>query len=489
MRRVISHIALLSGSLLLLIVGMLTYARRDDPPDWIIFSVQAGNYNSGNVDIYRVLADGTHTEKFVSSIDQNSSFWQILPNPGWLVLHDSSLGGPQLRLIHLMGYTKLVFDEASSTLWPSIYHYDRQRQRVYMTLTNDPFDNRTLWVVDLETAERTSYELPLRLNYIRYQLANEGYVYWSNHASGGDLYLVRFADLPKITRLTTVGTVASDVPFVTDSGWLYYYALHNSLDHYVDLFRMRENGTDVQLVSQQALYLPQLLNFNSGTLDRLDRIYYWSGDPQQPHLVQAKPDGSEAIDLPTTPFAGWGMGWSPDREWFYYAEEVRNPDSSSFTYGNLRRVNLHTGEDQLVWDGGRPYTLTWSTDGQTLLLMAQNANGYSYQELYQMRPDGSEATLLVDNLRSSSLTQLADVDLVVLGTWGEVGSELHILDLKTLEIRRLHEDAPPQLMRQVLATLPMPEFDWQAGWLIGLGVLMVGVGAVSTRWPPFHQRL
>lgn len=495
MRRVVSHVAILFGCLTLLIVGMLAYARRDAPSDWVIFSVQAGNYNSGKVDIYRVLADGTHTEKFISSADDGAFFWWMPANPGWLVGYDAGFDERRLQLIHLLGHTRLNIHE-ESTKWPSLYLYDRQNQLAYLTITDDDWaNNQTLWVFNLNTGEHTPYELPLKLGGMRYELADGGYIFWSDHASAGDLYAVRFANPPEVTRLTTGGKVLAVGAGTYSDGWFYYFVDDENNDPYVLLYRMREDGTDVAMVAERVLIRDDALSFWD---DTTDTMYYWSGDPENPHLVQAKPDGSEAIDLPIAPFAGWGMGWSPDKQWFYYAEEIIDPDASTAfpsdfsadtpSEGRLRRVNMQTGEDQLVWEGGRPYTLTWSADGQTLLVVADAESGYSYQKLYRMRPDGSETTLLVDNLRSSSLTQLADVDLVVLGTWGEVGSELHILDLKTLEIRRLHEDAPPQLMRQILTTLPMPEFDWQAGWLVGTGLILAGVGVAATRLPPFRQR-
>ncbi|KAB2861716.1 MAG: DUF5050 domain-containing protein, partial [Anaerolineae bacterium] len=450
MRRVISHFAILFGCLTLVVVGMLAYARRDDPADWVIFSVQAGNYNSGKVDIYRVLADGTHTEKLISSFDGYPNLWWMPSSPGWLTLYNSDLGGQRLQLIHLMGYTKLIIREPS-TNWPTVHSYDRQHQRVYMTISDDWANNRTIWAMDLRTGERTPYELPLKLNNIRYQLGDEGFVYWSDYASAGDLYSVRFANLPQVTPLTTGGKVLQSGLFVPSDDWLYYYADDGNPDSYVHLYRIREDGSDRTLVAERVLIRDDALSFGS---EGTETIYFWSGDSENPHLVQAKPDGSEAIDLPITPFAGWGMGWSPDKQWFYYIEEITDPNagspSSSDPFAgtpiavNLRRINMQTGEDQLVWEGGRPYTLTWSTDGQTLLVVTDAESGYSYQKLYRMRPDGSETAVLVDNLRSSSLTQLADSDLVVLGTWGTVGSELHTLDLRTLEIRRLHEDAPPQ---------------------------------------------
>lgn len=495
MRRVTSHFVILSGCLLLLIVGMLAYARRDEPSDWVIFSVQAGNYNSGKVDIYRVLADGTHTQKFISDADDGAFFWWMPTNPGWLVGYDAGFDERRLQLIHLLGHTRLNIHEKSPK-WPSVYYYDRQHQLVYLAITEEDWANdQTLWVFNLNTGERTPYELPLKLGGMRYELAGGGYIFWSDHASAGDLYSVRFANPPEVTRLTTGGKVLAVGADAYSDGWFYYFVDDENNDPYVLLYRMREDGTDAAMVAEHVLIQEDALSFGG---DTTDRIYYWSGDSENPHLVEAKLDGSEANDLPITPFAGWGMGWSPDKQWFYYIEEITDPNadspSSSDPFAgtpiaiNLRRVNRQTGEDQLVWEGGRPYTLTWSADGQTLLVVADAESGYSYQKLYRMRPDGSETAVLVDNLRSSSLTQLADVDLVVLGTWGQVGSELHILDLKTLEIRRLHEDAPPQLMRQILTTLPMPEFDWQAGWLVSMGLVLVGVGVTSTRLPPFRQR-
>ncbi len=482
MRRVFGFCAIALGLITLLVVGMLAHARRNDPAEWIIFSVQAGNYNSGKVDIYRVLADGTHTAKLISSFDGYPNLWWIPPHPGWLVLYDSDLRGQRLQLVHLMGHTKLVMNEPS-TMWPSIYYFDRQHQLVYLTITDDWANNRTIWVMDLHTGERTPYELPLKLNYQRYRLGDEGYIYWSDHASAGDLYAMRFANPPHITPLTTGGQVIRDGANMGYNGWFYYFVDDGNPDPYVQLYRMRDDGTAVARVAEQVLMPDNAPSFGS---DHLDTLYYWSGDPRQPHLVQANLDGSQPIVLPIPAFEGWARGWSPDGEWFYYSEVRRDPANMALNSGNLLRLNMQTGEHQLVWEGTGSRGLIWSADGQRMILVADRENSNGYSAVYRMQPDGTQTIQLINNLRSSNLGWSSNGGVIALGTWGTVGEELHLLDLRTLEIRPLSEDAPPGRIRQLLTTVAMPDFGWQVGGLGLMGLLLVVVG-VGAAFPPIRH--
>lgn len=311
MRHVISHFAILFGCLTPLIVGMLAYARQDDPADWIIFSVNQRYKN--DFDIYRVLSDGTHTKRFAFTSDQYPSMSRLPDNPGWLVVYDTISGDRHLQLRHILGHIKL--DITEGTAWPSLYSYDRRRQVAFVTFSEDFLNTRTIWQIDTSTGERTAFELPFTLDQVRYEFADGGYVVWSDHASAGDLYSVRFANPPQVKRLTTHGKVLSDPSTIGSAGWLYYLVDDGDPDLFNHLYRIRTDGKGEQLVAEQVLILEDALSFGG---DTTDTIYYWSGDSENPHLVQAKPDGSEAIDLSVTPFAGWGMGWSPDRHWFYY---------------------------------------------------------------------------------------------------------------------------------------------------------------------------
>lgn len=482
MRRVISRVALLSGSLLLLIVGMLAYARRDDPADWIIFSVNQRYKN--DFDIYRVLSDGTHTQRFAFTSYEYPSMSRLSNDSrGWLMIYDRDGGQDRLRILHILGYQDLVIGYESPS--PSLHHYDHDHQIAYLTITDDWFNNRTLWLWDLKTGQRTSYELPFTLNELRAWLDGGGFILWSDHASAGDLYNVSFTNPPKVKRLTTHGKVLIDQISTSSEGWFYYLVDDGDPDPYNHLYRIRTDGSQEEMVAESALNPPNAIQFWDGDPNI---IYYWAGANENPHLVQARPDGTEAVDLPIPVIYGFVRGWSSDYQWMYYSGSSPDIVGPQFEGGNLRRINMATGEGQMVWEPSNLQQMVWSADNTWLILLTTDQQS-GYSSLYKTRPDGSDATRLADNLRGMYLEIMVEADAVAYTTWGEIGKELHILDLQTLEIHPLHDDAPPRRMRQLLATLPMPEFDWQAGWLVSMGLILVGVGVASTRLPPFRQRM
>lgn len=472
MRRVISHFAILFGSLALLFVGMLAYARRDAPDDWIIFSVNQRYKN--DFDIYRVLSDGTHTKRFAFTTDQYSSISRLPENPGWLVVYDNISTDRHLQLRHILGHIKL--DITEGTAWPSLISYDRRQQVAFVTFAEDFLNTRAIWQIDTSTGERTAFELPFTLDQVRYEFADGGYIVWSDHASAGDLYSVRFTNPPQVKRLTTHGKVLSAPSTIGSAGWLYYLVDDGDPDAFNHLYRIGSNGKGEQLVAEQVLSPPNAIGFWQGDSDT---IYYWGGDEANPHLITAELDGTQATELPIPVLYGWVNGWSPDRQWLYYTESSPSYATSPAAGGNLRRVNLQTGENEVVWEPSNLRQMLWSADREWLLLLTWEQSGYL--KLYKMRPDGSDITVLLDNVRSSYLEWTENRRFAVFGTWGVVGEELHLLDLRTLEIRRLHDDAPPLRMRQFLTTLPMPEFDWQAGWLVGIGTVAVGLGVIAQR--------
>lgn len=480
MRRVVSHVAILFGCLTLVVVGMLTYARRDAPPDWIIFSINQ-RYNN-DFDIYRVLSDGTHTKRFAFTSDEHPSMSRLSnDSTGWLMLYDRYRGQERLRFLHLLGYQEVMNYESSVS---SMLHYDRESQIIYLSITDDWLNNRTLWVWDLKKGYHLPYELPFKLGELRAWLDGEGLILWSDHASAGDLYSVSFTNPPKVKRLTTHGKVLIDPISTASEGWLYYLVGDGDPDPYNHLYRIRTDGTDEELVAEQVLNPVNAIFFGSGDPTI---IYYWAGANENPHLVQARPDGTEAVDLPIPVIYGWGRGWSSDYQWMYYSESSPDMVGPQFLGGNLRRINMKTGESQMVWELSNLQQMVWSADRTWLILLTTDQQS-GYSSLYKTRPDGSDVTLLADNLRGMYLEIMVGVKAVAYTTWGEVGKELHILDLQTLEIRPLHDDAPPGRMRQLLTTLPMPEFDWQAGWLVGIGAVLAGAGVASTLLPPFRPR-
>lgn len=130
----------------------------------------------------------------------------------------------------------------------------------------------------------------------------------------------------------------------------------------------------------------------------------------------------------------------------------------------------------------------WTPDQQFLLVWAQRDEPYgNTYELLRMRPDGSEPTLVLEDAVPFA-DELANGRLLVMGPGGSTNNWLRTLDLETFEIRELKDGKPRYANRVILGTIYAPDADSQAVWLVGTGLILVGVGVASTRLPPFRQR-
>lgn len=477
MRRVFSLCAIACGLITLVVVGMLAHARRDDPAEWIIFSVNRRFQN--DFDIYRVLSDGTHTARFAYSPSQSPSISRLFANPGWLLIYDNESGDRRVRLMHLLGHTCLEVREPSA--WVTFYRYDRRAEIVYFTRSDEFLTTSTIWLADTKSDTRTSFQLPISLDLVRYAYQDDGYIVWSDYASAGDLFGVLISNPPQLKRLTTHGLALQEMAPVSHSDWLYYLVDDGDPDPYKHLYRIRRDGTGDQQVIEQVLTPANALTFWEGDSDT---IHYWGGEEADPQVFVANLDGSQPTPLPIPIIGGYQRGWSPDRQWLYYTEFASMMAAAPFDAGDLSRVNLVTGEQMTVWPVSNLRQMFWSADGQWLILLTAESSGY--QNLYKMRPDGSEVTLLTEDIRSYFLETTQDAQAAIFATWGEVGKELHMLDFRTLKIRALRDDAPPNRIRQFLTTLPMPDFEWQVAELVLMGLLLIVVG-VGASFPPIRH--
>ncbi|KAB2862809.1 MAG: DUF5050 domain-containing protein [Anaerolineae bacterium] len=466
MLRIVRLICQLNAVILVGMVGLLLITRSNTHDQvWVIFSV-SHRYDAGS-DVYRMFSDGSHVAK-IASITDPALVMDQWEQPGWMTMEVRVRGLRHLALLHLTGHQEFLLEGNYGWIRPT--YFDADQQRVYLT-TTDPLDafRRELWLVDLASDTRTRVHVPLDPIDYRTTIQDGRYIFWS----GGDLFRFEYGNPPRITQVTYRGDVLQFTPAINQPGWVYYYVGSAKATEPQALYRMRVNGTDEQVVAEHVWVLRDALPFWSYDTTV---IYYWGGEVGNPHLIHAKPDGSEPIPLPITPFKGWFQIWSPDNQWFYYrqwASEI----SGYFSPSDLYRVHRQTGETQLLLENRVVYQTGWTPDGAWLLILTEGENGF--RRLYRMRADGSETTLLWDRI-SPSPAFIIDAGLLFFESWSDSDLRLRALDLATFQITSIEDGLPSYHGRSLIETLPIPDGDWEALGLLALGIIVGAVGYIPT---------
>lgn len=470
MMRIVRLICQLNAVILVGMVGLLLITRSATPDQvWVIFSV-SHRYDAG-LDVYRMLSDGSHVAK-IASITDPALVMDQWEQPGWMTMEHQVGGRHRLALLHLTGHQELLLEGPYAWIRPT--YFDADQQRVYLT-TTDPLDafRRELWLVDLASDTRTRVLVPLDPINNRTTIRDGRYIFWS----GGDLFRFDFGNPPQVTQITQRGNVLHTTPAIHQPGWVYYYVGSADFAEPQALYRMRVDGSDEQLVAERVWVLRDALPFWSYDTTV---IYYWGGAVGDPHLVRAKPDGSDPTPLPITPFKGWFQTWSPDNQWFYYRQWATE-FSDYFSPSDLYRVHRQTGELQLILRNHVVYQTIWTPDGTWLLILTEGENGF--RRLYRMRADGHEITLIADQIRADPAVSAAG-NLLIFESWSSGSLNLRVLDLTTFQIGEIEDGLPSYHVRTLNETLPIPDKDWEA---VGLSAVVVILGAIGFI-PARHKR-
>lgn len=475
MRYLVGRSSLLLGTILLLVVGMLAYARRDAPATWIVYGV---NQNSSYWDFYRMRADGTGRTKIGEAFADYPT-GQTWLEDGWMTVNEGYGDFRTFKLIRSDGLTKTLIE--GEFQWVNATPFVLKPDTALLTIYSDVRrDDRVTQELDLRTYRLTSIELPATYYSARTILDNGDMIVWSDHASVGDFYRLPHDNPSQLIPLTTRGDILSWRPLVNLPGWVYFYATTPQLS----LYRMRETGSDEQLIAEDVL-LPDdaLAVFGEGA------IYYWTGDDHSPQLVRANHDGSDPTILPVAYTGGWQVEQLRGTPYIYYsAYPLDLSPTEAFSRQLLHRLNLETGEDTLLLDGQPFLRVLWTPNREYLLVWVQRETsfGTSYQ-LIRVRPDGSDPTVVIDDI-VPLVDEIIDGHLMIIGPGNVSNRWIRTLDLETFEIRELKDGKPRYANRTILGTTYTPDADSQVSGLVGLGVLLVGVGVASTRLPPFRQR-
>ncbi|MBZ0315003.1 MAG: DUF5050 domain-containing protein [Anaerolineae bacterium] len=471
MMRIVRLICQLNAVILVGMVGLLLITRCNTYDQvWVIFSV-SHRYDAGS-DVYRMFSDGSHVAK-IASVTDPALVMDQWEQPGWMTMEVRVRGLRHLALLHLTGHQEFLLEGNYGWIRPTYFNADQQQ--VYLT-TTDPLDafRRELWLVDLASETRTRILVPLDPTDYRTTIRDGRYIFWSDRGTGGDLFRFEFGNPPQITQITQRGNILQTTPAINQPGWVYYYVGSADLSEPQALYRMRVDGSDEQVVAEHVWVLRDALPFWSYDTTA---IYYWGGEVGNPHLIHAKPDGSQPTPLPITPFKGWFQTWSPDNQWFYYRQWATE-FSNYFSPSDLYRIHRQTGERQLILENQVVYQTEWTPDGEWLLILTEGENGF--RRLYRMRADGSETTLLWDRI-SPSPAFIIDGGLLFFESWSDSDLRLRALDLTTYKITSIDDGLPSYHGRTLIETLPMPDEDWEALGLLAVGVIVGTVGYIPTR--------
>lgn len=478
MLRIARLCGLIFGLVILLFTATLAHLRHT-PVElrWVIFS--AAPTNSDNAVLYRVLSDGSHLQ-YLTDVSLSSLIIVNWERPGWLAIDQQVSRERRLSLVHLNGHQQILLLRPSPTLLADYYrrYYDVERHMLYIIVAAE--EESDLWILDLESGKEAFVGMPVKPTNYRSRFVGDSYVFWSDANSSGDLYRFQFASPPTITRLTTRGDISRTSPNITQDGWVYFYIGQTEPPAAVTLYRIRDNGTDEQVVIPEMLLLPEVTTIRSPDPAT---FYYWGGTFNQPQLMRVNGDGRNPTPLAIPPFDGLVQAWSPDRQWLYYRVPTTD-DSAYYAPSDLYRMDVRTGKSFLVLQNQNILQSNWSADGEWLVLLIEDAEEHHW--LYRMRPDGSEFARFGLEVREywreiypydHLVFQMSDGQL----TLGDAHYFLHILDLNTLEIRRINDGLDPTLNRTVETTAPVPDFDWQPIELAAVGVIVGAVGFMPTR--------
>lgn len=136
-------------------------------------------------------------------------------------------------------------------------------------------------------------------------------------------------------------------------------------------------------------------------------LYFFSSWPNGDYLQTVNERGGDLTRLPFFPWDG-GLDWSPDGERIAF---VGNVGGTKDLY-----VIDHDGtnQQQLTFGGESEFEPRWSEDGEWILFTSGDPN--YHKEIYKIRPDGSELTLV------------SGLDIFLFAYWSPDGSMIAATD-------------------------------------------------------------
>jgi TolB protein len=222
------------------------------------------------------------------------------------------------------------------------------------------------------------------------------------------------------------------------------------------MFTRKTLNEDYEIYSSDSLenYLVQLtINFSDDWQPRLsplrDLVAYVAHDNLEPHIFTMKRDGTNQRRISRRPITGYnnpgrGLAWSPVGDRIIYA----NYDRLSFIQydGTIEGVIAIAPADRHFRD------LDWSPDGAKIVAQTVGVNTTD-NEIYLMNTDGSNPTILVDNLQgiieapsfsidSKEVIYTRDVSGYSNGTNRQLDAHIFVIDIASGIATDLSWDKP-----------------------------------------------
>lgn len=459
----------LFGVILLVISGALALARRAEAqPQFVLFT----RTNTPTLeDIYRVRYDSSAIKQLTAFPGQEDLMWEV--EDGWFYFVRAKVG---LNGEYTLYRMRLNGQHPEVVL--------RTPERLYLL----GIDNGWLYTQSgldyppniirqrLDGSARQVIAPPTE-NYvvIAYGENNESFTYWSDDAGGGDIYWATM-DGSTIRQITYQGNVAQ-YPTAIVNGWLYYHTeVEFEGEPLRSFYRIPTEGGTPEFIDENVSPLWSV--DYSGDEARLLYSTYRSADPlvTEAHLLNLTT--LEKQHLIRLDGEAYIHHWLAGGEWVYYTLQTSD---QMITPGPLARLNLQTGESQIIVDAYADFYVMPSPD-PNWLVVASIYPERQYTDLYRIRPDGSEPTLMATNIRSSlNFTNRETPDAVIYAAMQNGTLELYNLDLTIFRATKLTTGGNSSQFDYANVTVPPPvEMRWgNPLWLGILGAALLVLPALN----------
>lgn len=168
----------------------------------------------------------------------------------------------------------------------------------------------------------------------------------------------------------------AEVVWSPDGEWIVFEVC---ADSYMDLYRIRSNGSDLQRLTDRPGREMDAAWSPDG-----EWIVFEVNENGDSDLYRMRPDGSEQQRLTNNPEKDWMAAWSPDSQWIVFVS-LENGS------GQIYRMRPDGSEQQHLDTPDDARSPEWSPDGEWIAFFTF-ANYADY--LYRMRSDGSDLQFL-----------------------------------------------------------------------------------------------
>lgn len=472
--RLFKRLIQIFGVLLLIISGTLAITRRADAKSQFILFTRNNSFSDH--DIYRVRFGGGPTEQLTAFPGQENLMWDF--EQGWFYFVRPKVGSEGAATLYRMRFNghhaEPIFSQAESidmmnieNDWLYIERYSNNISRI----TRQRLDGTEK---QLLAPPAQNYQI------LSYAEDYQNFTYWSDDA-GGDIYWGTL-DGSTIRHITHHGNVARN-PIFKINGWLYY---HTEVEiegerNLRTFYRIPFEGGSPELLDEN---VSSILNIEYPVPMGADRrLIYGKHLPNKPLTTEVYLLDTATLEkryLTTVEGNLAVQHWLEGGEWIYYTVQLTQYSARATP---LYRLNLTTGEIQLVLDKDAAFSIISIPDYEWLFVSVFNYDP-STIDFYRIRPDGSEAALLVHDIHSGPIfVNQSDPNNIIYSSTQGGSLELYWMDLTTFETTKLTTGGPSgQFNYSTIIIAPPINLKWRQGaWLglLGIGLLIL---PATTQW-------